>query len=457
MDEFNEVPQTNALVDIRPRTKPDLKVDQPSIIASIEKLKPGTLGNALEDEVKKRKKENNPALPVKEYLHKIKPVDYLFVFGRGPAVIEQVTKEKPDVLAVNPEALSLTRINARAAGELYLAGLCNKIILTGGHTAGADNPSEADEMEKILLAMGVPQDKMIKNEAGNSLENFGRSIKQATEDKAKMESEKKTPVKYKDEISFGLVGSYAHMPRIRNLAYIFGLKSAEPYSAEEVFKLIAYLTGDNNLHKLINQRINLDDDLSIPLDQSLPNPRLQSWQKTYGPASKLTPEEKNNLPTKSLQANSIQSPFHPEAGIQKRKKSTYYENQKGHESLGIREFLTTEEFLNRALLKENFEVEINGEKKIINSRDIYIGYLIFLDDKSFADALDRVGYDTLAEYGIQSEMSLEEKRKKLEPYTISMEKSGKRGKFEWLFKKTDQYTGEAEKELNTIANALNTK
>ncbi len=449
MDEFGEVPQIKALVDLRPKIEPDLKTSKSSIIDPIEELEPGTLGNALEDEVKKRKRGKSSDLPIKEYLQKIKRVDYLFVFGRGPAVIEQVTKEKPIGKAVNPEALSLTRINARAAGELYLAGLCNKIILTGGHTAGPDNPSEADEMEKILLAMGVPPNKLIKNTAGNSLENFGRSIKQAKEDKAQIGSEKKIPAKYRDDISFGLVGSYAHMARLRSLAYVFGLKSAQSFSAEEVFKLIAYLTDNTKLHQLLDQRLNIDYDLSVSIDPpTLDNPRLVSWQNTY-------PTERRDLPTQSALAYKM-------GHGKNQPRATHFENQTGREAMGIRELLTTEQFLKRGLLDETFEVEIKGEdgdKKVvkIKSRDYYIGYLIFLDDKSFRDALDRVGYDTLAEYDIQSEMSLEEKRKKLEPYTISMENGGKRAKFEMMFDKTDEYSKEAREKLTAIADALNNK
>jgi len=460
MDELGENPPIRALIDILPPVKTDLKINQPSIIEPIEKLKPGTLGNALEDEVKKRKKEKNPDLPVREYLHNLKPVDYLFVFGRGPAVIEQATKEKPIGKAVKSEALSLTRINAQAAGELYLAGLCNKIILTGGHTAGPDNPTEADGMEKILLAMGVPRDRIIKNTAGNSLENFAKSIKQAVEDNAKAGSEKKEPAKYKDIVSFGLVGHYAHIPRIRTLAYLFGLKSARSFSSEEVFKLIAYLTKNNQLHQLLDQRLSIDEDLSLPKDPLLVNPRLVSWQDTYGPNSNLTQAEKRNLPSRFLLAEKMQSPFHPTQGHTSRPAATYFERQQGEEAIGIREFLTTEQFLERGLMNETFYTKVegeNGEKKVIkiNSRDYFIGYLIFLDDKSFSDALERVGYKTLAEYGIQSEMSLEEKRQKLEPYTISMEKGGKRAKFEMMFNKTDQYADEAIERLKTIADSLN--
>jgi hypothetical protein len=79
-------------------------------------------------------------------------VDYLIVCGQGP-VLDEDTLQKPDDKKeqVRETAISWMKTIARATGELKLAGMVDKIVLTGGKTGGEKYTSEAELMKRILV------------------------------------------------------------------------------------------------------------------------------------------------------------------------------------------------------------------------------------------------------------------------------------------------------------------
>ncbi len=236
----------------------------PAQTAEIKLKKPGLLKDHL-----------SPS----EHLKK-PPIDDLIVFGQGP-VIDVETREKPTEQTKQEDVNMWAKNIARAAGELKLAGVVRKIILTGGRTGGAGFLSEAELMKKIL----VEEYEIFENEiavetkATNTLENFAYTLNSIDEEG------KKEPQLHR---TVGVLGADFHLTRIQLLAELFGLKNTQGFSAEQIFRLIAYKTGDSNLHQKLDRLLGLNDDLSAP------ESRL-NWSDFQ----KLTTEEKAKQESKS--------------------------------------------------------------------------------------------------------------------------------------------------------------
>jgi len=74
----------------------------------------------------------------------------LLVLGGGFKKAESIQ------LQVEPGLSRESRMRVLAAGEMFKAGIIGNIILTGGKTAGGNNPSEAEAM-KLYLQSKYPQ------------------------------------------------------------------------------------------------------------------------------------------------------------------------------------------------------------------------------------------------------------------------------------------------------------
>lgn len=77
-------------------------------------------------------------------------------------------------------------LTSERAAELYLDGIAENIIITGGHgrcTGALWNVSEAEKFAEIITARGVPGDRiMLETKASNTGENirFSRSLLEAS-------------------------------------------------------------------------------------------------------------------------------------------------------------------------------------------------------------------------------------------------------------------------------------
>src|SRR3989339_38638 len=209
-------------------------------------------------------------------------LDYLLVFGQGP-VLDDTTKLKPESEAtdVKEVAIAWMKNSARAAGELYIEGATKKIILTGGKTGGAEYKSEAELMRDILIQeYKVPEEDIIlENEATNTLENIPKSLN-------KIDLLKSTTGSEKPKI--GLLGADFHIPRIRMLADIFGITDHKSFSAEQIFRTIAYKLEDSGeiqnineartIHQQLDALLSMNDDLSFPGSRFVRTENLDQFQ-----------------------------------------------------------------------------------------------------------------------------------------------------------------------------------
>lgn len=109
---------------------------------------------------------------------------------------------------------------ALLAWRLYQAGKVERIICTGtsGLPLAEGELTQADALEKILLSLGVPQDKIIKIGGRNTIQEIQALDKWLTENDAA-------------RLQKGIVTSAWHLPRAMRLAETVGI-SAEPLPAD---------------------------------------------------------------------------------------------------------------------------------------------------------------------------------------------------------------------------------
>lgn len=303
------------------------------------------------------------------------PLDDLIVFGQGPVVnIETKMKPQADNAIVEVEAISWMKSISRAAGELKKAGVVKRIILTGGRTGGESYPSEAELMKKILMEeYGIPEeDIIVENKATNTLENLVYVLNAVD----------KNPEEHK---KIGLLGADFHLARIRLLTKLFGINNSQAFSAESIFRLIAYKSDDKLLHHLLDRRLNPNDDLSYP------ESRLD-WHKFQ----ELATDEKTQQPSKSAL-----------------KAKTYFEEFSGEEKKGI-------------------VVRMRGENQwtygLLEIPAYWVGYLGYLDDEQKLRTLlsENFSSEVLKGLGINPKAPIENLRQELLLYTKGPDKGGKR-------------------------------
>lgn len=111
-----------------------------------------------------------------------------------------------------------------AAGSMYKAGLVSgEIIISGGKTAGKDQPSEASVLKqqlRILFPM-IPEDKIILEENAISTRDNGKKVAEIIESR--------------NLHNIGLLTSEAHLRRSKRVFKHFGIEVKQALSAERVF------------------------------------------------------------------------------------------------------------------------------------------------------------------------------------------------------------------------------
>ena len=136
----------------------------------------------------------------------------LIVFGYGPV-------EADKTFNLNIYA----RLNALAAGTLYQRGGVEHMIITGGPTGGADLPSEAEAMARVLKSnFDIPDEAaVLEHRATDTIANFVyvANILDTLDPHAQL-----------GFLAFGF-----HLPRIQRLANLFGL-AGDATATEEVVR-----------------------------------------------------------------------------------------------------------------------------------------------------------------------------------------------------------------------------
>lgn len=360
----------------------------------IKPRNPGCLRDLLKSENNERTKPGNE-------------LDYLIVFGQGP-VLDESTKQKPltGQSEVKEAAIAWMKNSARAAGELYLEGATKKIILTGGKTGGDykgvgkhgqsdERMSEAELMKEILVnEYQIPEsDIILEDTATNTLQNIPLSLN-------KIDSERLSD---SAKPRIGLLGADFHIPRIRILADLFGISEHKSFSAEQIFRTIAYKLeekGDvqsiqeaRNMHQQLDALLSMNDDLSFP-------------------GSRF--EQINYLNDFQLGARDKNKPSRSTAMIKTgtTKNTTLFEIQKGKEKEGFREKREIESYFTRGM---------------IEVPEFWFGYVKFLNDGRLKGLIHQTDQKILDRFGLKRETPIDEIRKILEPYTNGdVEKGGKR-------------------------------
>lgn len=333
--------------------EPMLELPQPINQICEIKVEPGILERNLSD----NEKTQTPQ------------VDDLIVFGQGP-VLKSDTMLKPEPGAIqqdNAEINSWAKTIARAAGELKRAKSVGRIILTGGQTGGPNFPSEAEMMKKVLIEeYGISEkDIIMETKATNTLLNFSNTINLIDQMTKAAPDEHRT---------VGFLGADFHIPRIKMMAKLYGLDSQVSFSAEQIFRLIAYKTNDQALHSLLDKRLNIDNDLSRP------NSRL-NWQQLIT----LDQEELQKQQPKST----LSSP-------------TFFEEQIGENKKGI-------------------YTRVRGENRytagLIETPSYWIGYLGYLNEPRLRQALSKIDSKNLDKLGIDPKLPYEQLQKQLIEFT----------------------------------------
>ncbi len=351
------------------------------VTAPLETIQPGTLKKSLEGLSEPGKKEYLPQFPQTEYL---------IVLGQG--IVDPKTGQKPTGKEKIDMALdSWSQTAGCAAGELYIAGMTKKIILSGGKPDDF-NVSQARLVKDILIKKyKVPEENIIlEEESLNTLENYAFSLN-------KIDS----LAKDFNKDSVGILAVDFQIARARELAYFFGLKNPQAYSAEQVVKLIAQLTNNQNLHNFIDQRLDIVRDLSLPETRFQPAIynkdgtilKRSEWEILQDPNTKR--EEKEALGTKSKTSSNAK---------------TYYENQQGVEARGIVDRKRFEHIMTRGLLEE---------------KRYWYGYLGLLDEPRLRYVLNSLPPQELDFFGLRPDSHILQIREAFAPYRMDENKIGR--------------------------------
>ncbi len=361
-------------------------IESPSSVINV--IKPGILKRALQNYPRTNQNEGvvqrlrNKLSP--EMLRNIPKTDYLIVFGGG--VQDRYSHANPDTTKkVDTEPSIHMLLNVCAAGELYLLGATKKIILSGGHTFGDINPSEARVMADILIQKyKIPEkDIILEDQSKNTLDNIAFSLNIIDDN---------NPNEFNKSI-IGVIGPDIQLGRIRILAQLLGVPQSIPYSPEELFKLVARLTNNQELMQLLENRSDMNQDLTDS----------RFGESEYLQFLTLSAEQQSKLPSRSLRSSGA---------------PTYYEKQVGNEAEGI-----VNRRVNQAFL-------IKG---VLEVPDFWIGFLAKLNDKRLQFALSRINAlvpNLLQQMNIVPTDSIANIRATLMPYTVSRAFGGKRPRLE---------------------------
>jgi len=119
-----------------------------------------------------------------------------------------------------------SRTNVLASGILFKAGVSDRIIFSGGRTAGKNTPSEAEAMKKHLLRIfpSIPENAIILEENSLSTSTNAEEVKRIMEQQGLKE--------------VGLVSAGFHLKRAKYLFKQAGI-SLDPHNvlaAEEILR-----------------------------------------------------------------------------------------------------------------------------------------------------------------------------------------------------------------------------
>lgn len=116
-----------------------------------------------------------------------------------------------------------SRLRALAAGELYRAGVSDKIIITGG-VVDSQSRTIAEEMQRYLLThfKDIPPEAVILEQAAISTRDNAKKIKAMVEGQRLQ--------------NIGILTSATHLKRAERIFRHFGMNIEGEYTAEEVVK-----------------------------------------------------------------------------------------------------------------------------------------------------------------------------------------------------------------------------
>ena len=243
-------------------------------------------------------------------------------------------------------------------------------------------------MRDVLVSeYHVPvSDIILEDKATNTLQNIPLSLN-------KIDSEQ-FPDSPKPKI--GLLGADFHIPRIRILADLFGITDHKSFSAEQIFRTIAYKLeekGDpqsrseaRTIQQQLDSLLSMNDDLSFPESRVEYHPDLKTFQ------------------------NSVLESNKPKSTV---KNATLFEIQTGKEAKGFREKRSLESFFTRGM------VEVP---------EFWFGYIKFLNDDRLKAIVSKTNTDVLDRFGLKKETPIGEIRSILEPYTEGDKNKGGRRK-----------------------------
>lgn len=116
-----------------------------------------------------------------------------------------------------------SRMRALAAGELYRAGVSDKIIITGG-VINSQSRTIAEEMQRYLLThfKDIPPEAVILEQAALSTRDNAKKIKEMVERQGLK--------------NIGILTSATHLKRAERIFRRFGMNIKGEYTAEDVVK-----------------------------------------------------------------------------------------------------------------------------------------------------------------------------------------------------------------------------
>ncbi len=345
---------------MRAETPGLLKEAPRAILSDVKLARPGMLKEVL-------RPEEIPSTP---------QFKNLIIFGSGPIMDrDSKMKAEDEKTPVGQEDVNMWgKMSARAAAELKLAGIVDKITFSGGTTGGVEYGSEASIMKDLIRAeypMIDPDDILEEPMATNTLENFAYVLNKFDE---------ASPFDPNPETTepVALLGADFHVARIKDLANLYGVNNTTGFSAQAVLRLIAERTNDRQALDHLDKLADLSADLTT-----------QDSRVNWREFNKMSPEE-----NRAQESKSAVSAAH----------NTFFEEQQGTErSPGI-------------LQRWREENRWGGGLKHIP--EYWVGYLGFLtNDARLTVALDRIPQEEIVRMGVDRSRPLDEVRSKLLEYT----------------------------------------
>jgi hypothetical protein len=245
-------------------------------------------------------------------------------------------------------------------------------------------------MKEILVSeYEIPdQDIIIEDSATNTLENTALSINKIDQE-----------VSFEANPRIGLLGADFQLPRIRILSALFGLPEHQSFSSEQIFRLIAHRTGDEQLHQQLDRLLDIEGDLSFPESRFPGISNVEDFQ---------------------------QYAFNLQTSQSALKTPTVFEEQKGEERKGIKKRRTFESFLTRGLM---------------DVPEFWFGYLHYLNDSMLKSAISKTDPDILKKFNLTTATAPDQIRQIIKPYSIAKANGGKRIGLEEFYDITEKNSG----------------